>query len=904
MLSRKGFVFDINTVPSDVLEKIKKELTVIPTFNIEYGQFPNPIKCYIENRTKTRMAIPRFYAPKYFETPVEDWGNIEKRPNMVFKGTLNTSLDQDIAVDAVMKQLQSTGGGILCAGCGRGKTIMAINTACQLQVKTIILVHKEFLMDQWKERIQTFVPQATVGKIQGGVVDVKDKDFVIGMMQSICTKEYDPAVFDGFGLVTVDECFPYKQTIVTELGPMKIGTLYNIWKRGGVLPKVLSFNETLKLTEMKDITYAWQKNNESLLKISFSKSNIECTEHHRILTPTGYVEACDLSIGSLLQCNYECGMEESMVARAFNEDQYQIMLGSFLGDGCVHTLPSGRYRMKIIHCEAQKEYCEWKATMFGCQVSRIENNGYASGIAYRFTTKVFDLPVEKTVPKTKTTCPQWILDELDFRGLAIWWMDDGNLQNMSGIISTCSFDEESHQRIVQKLGSMGIEACYRSDGKGYLSIYINKVGLYQLLRGISIYMHANMQYKFTNPRIENSVQEYFYGDLVTVYTRFNNISPRVLSDGMNNIFTVLWGNKSFQYLYRHCEVCECCSFHFKYRKMWACTSHGKKMIITDRSPLEPPIVLQKYEWDTQFLLYGTVKVTSIQRIKNEGDQNRVFDIEVADNHNFICCSGSGIGPIVHNCHHACAKVFSKSLYTVNCKYVLGLSATPERKDGLTKVLYWLLGDICYRSERTESKEAHVQTIYYDHPSYRYPPPENKLGKIAMATVTTLVSELPERNDMIVQLVHTYMKQKRKILILSDRRDQCFTLQRSLGDAHAAVYIGGMKQEHLKAAESAQVLVSTYSMTKEGFDLPSLDTVIFATSQSDVNQSSGRILRETVGKVNNPLIVDIVDRWCIFFAQYKKRCAFYKKSGFTMLRGNGGAVESEKTEKRGCLIEED
>ena len=71
------------------------------------------------------------------------------------------------------------------------------------------------------------------------------------------------------------------------------------------------------------------------------------------------------------------------------------------------------------------------------------------------------------------------------------------------------------------------------------------------------------------------------------------------------------------------------------------------------------------------------------------------------------------------------------------------------------------------------------------------------------------------------------------------------------------------------------------MTKEGYDNPALDTLIMASSISDVNQAIGRIQRETPGKRNDPLVIDIVDKYCVFFAQYRKRCQFYKKSGFTM-----------------------
>ena len=60
----------------------------------------------------------------------------------------------------------------------------------QLKKKTFVLVHKEFLLNQWIERISDFLPNSRIGKIQGDVVDIDNKDIVIGMIQSISMKQY------------------------------------------------------------------------------------------------------------------------------------------------------------------------------------------------------------------------------------------------------------------------------------------------------------------------------------------------------------------------------------------------------------------------------------------------------------------------------------------------------------------------------------------------------------------------------------------------------------------------------------------------------------------------------------------------------------------------------------------
>ena len=84
-------------------------------------------------------------------------------------------------------------------------TVIGLNIAGLLCKKTLIIVHKEFLMNQWIERINQFLPNTRVGKIQGPVIDIADKDIVIGMLQSISMKEYPVSTFNSFGLTIIDE---------------------------------------------------------------------------------------------------------------------------------------------------------------------------------------------------------------------------------------------------------------------------------------------------------------------------------------------------------------------------------------------------------------------------------------------------------------------------------------------------------------------------------------------------------------------------------------------------------------------------------------------------------------------------------------------------------------------------
>ena len=257
--------------------------------------------------------------------------------------------------------------------------------------------------------------------------------------------------------------------------------------------------------------------------------------------------------------------------------------------------------------------------------------------------------------------------------------------------------------------------------------------------------------------------------------------------------------------------------------------------------------------------------------------------------------------IVDEAHHICAKVFSQSLFKMCPKHVFGLSATPTRKDGLTKVLHWFMGPTFFEVERKNQEQVEVFPIEYRCDRFHDPPPCTRFGKLSLATMITELTEDRQRNIVILQLIKDIVKTTRQVLVLSDRRHHCEVMHQSFKKT-SGLYMGGMKEADLAESSKKRIIFATFSQAHEGLDIPTLDTVILATPKSDIVQSIGRIMRETKGKKNNPHIYDIFDQWSICHAMYKKRLKVYKQGGFHIPILNSQKNEDETPFKKGeCFI---
>ena len=269
--------------------------------------------------------------------------------------------------------------------------------------------------------------------------------------------------------------------------------------------------------------------------------------------------------------------------------------------------------------------------------------------------------------------------------------------------------------------------------------------------------------------------------------------------------------------------------------------------------------------------------------------------------------------IIDETHHISAEVFSRSLFKIVTRYMLGLSATMKRKDGLTRVFKMFLGEVVYKKER-ENASVTVKVIKYENNDEEYSEDIlNFKGQIFYAKMINKLCDFNRRTEFMLKVLSDLLKERegQQIMILAHNKSLLKYFHDAIEHRKMATvgyYVGGMKEKDLKITETKQIVIATYAMASEGLDIKTLTTLILATPKTDVTQAVGRILRR---QDVDALVIDILDQHGIFHRQWLKRRAFYKRSNFEiMLTDNKDYFENKweslkkrkkKRKKMGCLI---
>ena len=251
--------------------------------------------------------------------------------------------------------------------------------------------------------------------------------------------------------------------------------------------------------------------------------------------------------------------------------------------------------------------------------------------------------------------------------------------------------------------------------------------------------------------------------------------------------------------------------------------------------------------------------------------------------------------IVDECHRVAGTptkvmMFYRVLSNLKARYKFGLSATLHRADALIKSTYALLGDIVHSisDERVASKIMKAKHEIVDtHITDNFEKYTDFDGTLNYIKLITYLSEHEFRNKLIANNVYLETKKYNTSLVLSARVEHLKKLKRAINNLgiNCETVVGSVsKDERAKIFDrvrngQTKVLLATYSLAKEGLDIPNLNRLHMATPQKDkaiVLQSAGRIERRIDGK-KDAVILDYVDYdipYCL--KMFKKRVNIFKR----------------------------
>lgn len=278
------------------------------------------------------------------------------------------------------------------------------------------------------------------------------------------------------------------------------------------------------------------------------------------------------------------------------------------------------------------------------------------------------------------------------------------------------------------------------------------------------------------------------------------------------------------------------------------------------------------------------------------------EIDVATYQSFINRKENTIKPliaeysqvIIDECHHISAAGFEQVLNEVHAKYVLGLTATPSRQDGLQKIMFMLAGPVRQKvvsdKQNTFSLNVNVTHILDIPPSELSDVEERP----HISDIYKWVASNEKRNMKIVFDIKQACLANANPLVLTERREHAKLLHELLLNEgiEVALLYGSMKAKERKEANlklsTAEVIVATGKYIGEGFDLPKLDTLFLAMPiawKGTLAQYAGRLHREHEGKTA-VTIVDYVDiNLPMLERMFKKREKSYKNMGYIIKNGD-------------------
>ena len=288
-------------------------------------------------------------------------------------------------------------------------------------------------------------------------------------------------------------CFHYSTRVMLADGTSeKIGKIVN-----QKLPvEVLSWNEKTGAIEPRPVVN-WFDNGPAEQFIQFEveggPSGRRCfaaTPNHTIYTPDGEVSADELEVGDEVLVSVE--------DHALTEDQLQLVLGGSLGDGSLRKVSTHKAMFRVGHGPKQADYLRWKHDMLAPLAGAIAPTGNGEGFDTLALPSLADLRTQLYAENGERSVSTAVLDQIDARGLAVWYGDDGSFAGSferwgkgKAVLYNKSLNAESRARVAASLERMGIGRP-RDDGRGFWFDAEQTSRLHAL---VAPYVHPSLEYK-------------------------------------------------------------------------------------------------------------------------------------------------------------------------------------------------------------------------------------------------------------------------------------------------------------------------------------------------------------------------------------------------------------------------
>lgn len=274
---------------------------------------------------------------------------------------------------------------------------------------------------------------------------------------------------------------------------------------------------------------------------------------------------------------------------------------------------------------------------------------------------------------------------------------------------------------------------------------------------------------------------------------------------------------------------------------------------------------------------GLLDIAVIQSLKREG-----VGADVIENYGQI---------IIDECHHLAADTFELILKKAQARYVLGLTATPKRKDGRHPIIFMQCGPIRHVVPQSSVTPQKMEVIA----RYRERPIQSMNGEAIQDVFRRLTEDVERTAHIVAEILEAYNK-GRKVLVLTERIEHLQAIHTALGEMPGHLFqlhgrLSGKQRSLILSEmealdpEEPRILVATGKLVGEGFDHPPLDTLILTMPISwrgTLQQYAGRLHRQSMGK-SGVSIIDFVDTGhTALLRMWEKRQKGYRAMGYSQV----------------------